>query len=168
MREGTERHYDKGDYFFRQGEVPKYISFIKTGSLKYVAMSADGTEHVVGLEAAGGFVAYFPFSLSGIPARTSVIAESPSDILCVSTQTLRDRLKDDIALREIVKVSTEALFGMVCDCHIALYTKTTEERYRDLISLDQQLFQHFSLKVIASLLNVTPTYLSRIRGKNTD
>ena len=45
MREGTERHYDKGDYFFRQGEVPKYISFIKTGSLTYVAMSADGTEH---------------------------------------------------------------------------------------------------------------------------
>lgn len=159
MREGTERHYDKGDYFFRQGEIAKYIGFIKTGTLIYTAISADGTEHVVGLEAAGEFVADFPFSLSGIPARTSVVAGSPSDILCISTKTLRDRLKGDMELREIVMVSTEALFGMVYDRHIALYTKTPEERYRDLISFDPHLFQHFSLKVIASLLNVTPTYL---------
>lgn len=166
LREGISRHYDKGDYFFRQGEVAKYIGFIKTGSFIYTAMSDDGTEHVVGLEFSGEFVADFPFSISGIPARTSVISESPSEILCVSTQTLRERLQGDAELREIVKVSTEALFGMVYDRHLALYTKTPEDRYRDLISFDPQLFQHFSLKIIASLLNITPTYLSRIRKKH--
>ena len=40
---------------------------------------------------------------------------------------------------------------------IALYTKTPEERYANLINYDTQLFQHFSLKVTASLLKGTLT-----------
>lgn len=168
LREGVVRHYDRGDYFFRQGEVAKYLGLVVSGTLIYSVMGADGTEHVIGLEYTDEFVSDFPFSITGTPARVSVIAQSPCEILCVSTQTLRERMDNDAALRETIRVTTEAVFGTLYDRHTALYTKTPEERYADLINFDPQLFQHFSLKVIASLLNITPTSLSRIRKKKID
>lgn len=165
LREGVARHYDKGDHFFRQGEVAKYLGLVVSGTLIYTVMGADGIEHVIGLEYADEFVSDLPFSITGTPARASVIAQSPCEILCVSTQTLRERMNNDPVLRETIRVTTEAVFGTLYDRHAALYTKTPEERYTDLINHDPQLFQHFSLKVIASLLNITPTSLSRIRKR---
>ena len=44
-----------------------------------------------------------------------------------------------------------------------LYVKTPQERYDDLINRHPDLFDLFSLKDIASFLNITPTHLSRLR-----
>lgn len=168
LREGETRHYNNGECFFRQGEVARYLGLVKSGTLVYSVMGGDGVAHVIGLEYADEFVADFPFSFSGGKARASVIADSPCEILCVPTQVIRERMGDDEELREAVRVTTEAVFGTLYDRAIALYTKTPEERYNDLITFDPQLFQHFPLKVIASLLNITPTYLSKIRKKYID
>lgn len=168
LSEGELRHYGKGEYFFRQGEVARYIGLIMSGTLIYSATGDDGIGHVIGLEYTDEFVADFPFSITGTPARASVIAESPCKILCVPTSILKERMHDDPEFREVVRITTEAVFGTLYDRAVALYTKTPEERYNDLISYDPQLFQHFSLKVIASLLNITPTYLSKIRKKSTE
>ena len=64
VEEGAICQFSKGEEFISAGEVARYIGYIKSGALKYVAYSADGTEHVVGLEFAGGFVADFPFHCS--------------------------------------------------------------------------------------------------------
>lgn len=166
LREGVRRHYDRGDYFFRQGEVAIYLGYVLSGTLVYAVCGADGVEHVVGLEYKGEFVSDFPFSISGTQARTSVIAQTPCDILCVPVKSLQERLSHDDELKDAIRITTEAVFGTLYDRHNALYTKTPEERYLELIDNDPQLFQHFPLKCIASYLNVTPTYLSKIRKKS--
>lgn len=53
---GTLRHFAKGEEFVSIGKVGRYFGFIQSGTLKYVARSADGTEHVVGLVFGNGFV----------------------------------------------------------------------------------------------------------------
>lgn len=65
VNDGVLRHYEKDELFAEVGQVARYIGYIKSGTLKYVAYSADGSECVVGLEFAGEFVADFPFSLFG-------------------------------------------------------------------------------------------------------
>ncbi len=162
-REGVLRHYDKGTDFFTVGNVAQYLGFIQSGTLKYVAYGQDGSEHVLGLEFAGEFVADFPFSFRGIPARTSVVATTPCDILCVSTRAVSEMMKSDNGLREVVMISTEAVFSTVYDRYAALYSQTSQERYNDLISRHPDLFNLFSLKDIASFLKITPTHLSRLR-----
>ena len=52
---------------------------------------------------------------------------------------------------------------MLYDRHIDLYSKSPQERYDELLRRDPNLFQLFSLRDIASLLNITPTHLSRLR-----
>ena len=163
QREGVLRHYDRGEDFFTVGSVARYLGFIQSGTLKYVAYGHDGIEHVLGLEFTDEFVADFPFSFRGIAARTSVVATTPCEILCVPTKTIGERMKGDVRLREVIMVSTEAVFSTVYDRYAAIYAQTPQERYNNLISRHPDMFNMFSLKDIASFLKITPTHLSRLR-----
>lgn len=163
LHEGVLRHYNRGEAFFSAGTVARYFGYIESGTLKYVAYSDDGSEHVLGLEFSGEFVSDFPFSLRGQKARSSVITETPCEIYCVSTAELGERLKTDPEFRDIVMTGTEAVFSTVYDRYMDLYCKTAQQRYNNLISKHPDLFSLFPLKDIASFLNVTQTHLSRLR-----
>lgn len=165
MKEGVLIHFNSGDYFFREGEVARYFGFIQSGTLKYTAYSDDGTEYILGLEFTDGFVSDFPFSFHGVKARTSVIAVTPCDILCVSTRVIQERLAGDSELTAVVLESTEAVFGTVYDRYKALYVQSPQQRYNELISKHPDLFSLFPLRDIASFLRITPTHLSRLRRK---
>lgn len=102
LREGTLRHFERGEEFVRVGEVAHHIGYISTGTLKYVAYSSDGVEHVVGLEFAGEFVSDFPFSLSGAKARVSIVALTTCDIYCFPVQEIVKRMKEDSNVKDIV------------------------------------------------------------------
>ncbi len=93
----------------------------------------------------------------------SIVAESPADVYCIPVKSVADRLQDDKRLRQIVARSTEAIFATVYDRYIELCTRSPQDRYDDLITRHPDLFSLFSLRDIASFLNITPTHLSRLR-----
>lgn len=160
---GELRHYEKGEEFITAGTVGRYIGYIKSGALKYVCYSDDGTPHVIGLEFAGHFVCDFPFSLYRNKSRSSIIATTPCDIYCIPSSWVAEQMQTDPRLREIIDDSTRKIFATVYDRFVDLYSKSPQQRYDELIALDPNLFNLFSLKDIASLLNITPTHLSRLR-----
>lgn len=163
LNEGELLTFHRGEAFVSVGEVGQYLGYIKSGTLKYVADSDDGTDHVVGFEFAGEFVADFPFSLYGVPARVSILAETPCEIYCVKASGIAEMMHHNAETAKIVMHATEALFSTVYDRYVALYTKSPRQRYIDLISSHPDIFSLFSLKDIASFLNITPTHLSRLR-----
>lgn len=165
VNEGELCRYCKGDEFVSVGEVARYIGYVKSGTLKYVAYDDRGVEHVIGLEFAGEFVADFPFSLKGEPSRVSIVADSDCEIYLVSVKKLADRLKTDAELSDLVATATESLFSQTYDRYISLQCQSAEQRYQALLLDHPDIFELFSLKDIASFLNVTPTHLSRIRAK---
>ena len=69
----------------------------------------------------------------------------------------------DEELHRKVGEATIALFDNTYDRYIDLRLKTAKERYDELIYAHKDLFMLFSLKDIASFLNITPTHLSRLR-----
>lgn len=164
---GQLRHYDKGEEFIAAGDVGRYIGYVESGALKYVCFSPDGTSHVVGLEFAGHFVCDFPGSLYRQKSRCSIIATVPCEIHCISSMEVSELMKTDEKVLRIVETSTREVFYTVYDRLVDLYSKSPQQRYDELLSRDPNLFQLFSLKDIASLLNITPTHLSRIRNTKT-
>lgn len=162
---GELRHYTRGEEFITAGTVGRYIGYVESGALKYVCYSSDGTPHVVGLEFAGHFVCDFPGSLYQLKSRCSIIATVPSEIYCISALEIAEQMEFDCRLREVVDATTRELFYTLYDRHNNLYTKTPQERYDELVTSDQTIFQVFSLQDIASLLNISPTHLSRLRKK---
>lgn len=165
VNEGELCRYAKGEEFACIGRIARYIGYVKSGTLKYVAYDDSGAEHIVGLEFAGEFVADFPFSLRGEPSRVAIVADSVCEIYRFSVRELTERLKSDTELSELVTKSTELLFSQTYDRYLQLYCQSPEQRYQTLVFHHPNIFELFSLKDIASFLNVTPTYLSRIRRK---
>ena len=163
VKEGKLLHFERGEDFAKVGQVARYVGYIKSGTLKYVAFSVDGTEHVVGMEFAGEFVSDFPFSLSGVEARVSIVAATACDIYCFPVSEIAKRMKEDMMVKDIVMRSAEAIFSTVYDRYMDLYCKSPQQRYEELVSRHPDLFALFSLKDIASFLNITPTHLSRLR-----
>lgn len=168
VENGVLRHYEKGEMFVTRGEVAKYVGYIKSGTLKYIAYGTDGAEHVIGLEFAGEFVADFPFSFYDMQARISIVAVTPCEIFCIPARDIARSMKSDDEMYRMVSESTNALFDTVYDRYINLHVKSAQERYEELIEKYEDIFSHFSLKDIASFLNITPTHLSRLRKNNND
>lgn len=160
---GKLRSYVIGEEFASVGYVARNIGFVKSGAFKYVAFADDGTEHVVGLVFPGEFVADFPFCFYDHSSSVSIVATRPSEIYELSTAELKHRINDDDVLRDKVLKDTDALFYMVYNRYISLYTKSASHRYEELLTNHTELFETFSLKDIASFLNITPTHLSRLR-----
>lgn len=166
LKEGELRRYSKGEEFISVGTSGRYIGYVKSGTLKYVAYSSDGSEHVIGLEFADEFVTDFPFSLYGLKSRVSIVAESDCEIACVPVSLVKKMMDEDRRIMEMVMHSTEAVFSTVYNRYVALYTQSPQQRYNEMISRYPNIFSLFSLKDIASFLNITPTHLSRLR-RNT-
>ncbi|MCM1503952.1 MAG: Crp/Fnr family transcriptional regulator [Muribaculum sp.] len=160
---GTLRRYAKGEEFVTAGKVGRYFGYIASGTLKYVAYSEDGTEHVMGFVFGNGFVADWPFCLYNMKAKLSIVAATDCEIYCIPTEAISELIETDPKFKDIVMHSTEALYTTVYDRYVAMYTQTPQERYNELISHHPDLFNLFSLRDIASFLNITPTHLSRLR-----
>lgn len=163
VRKGALRCLAKGEEFVSIGEVGRYIGFIVSGALKYVAYSDDGAEHVMGLVFGDGFVADWPFCLYGQRAKLAIVAVSDCEIFCIPSSTVKEIMDSDLDFRDIVMHSTEAVYATVYDRYVDLYRKSPQRRYEELIVRYPDLFDIFSLKDIASFLNITPTHLSRLR-----
>lgn len=166
VNKGTLRHFAKGEEFVSIGKVGRYIGFIQSGTLKYVARSADGTEYVMGLVFGEGFVADWPFCLYGKEAKLSIVAATDCEIYCVPSEEVKKCMDSDPQFRNVIMHSTEEVYTTVYDRYVDLYVKTPQQRYDELVSRHPDLFDLFSLKDIASFLKITPTHLSRLRKNN--
>lgn len=165
VNEGELCKYGKGEEFVSVGRIARYIGYVKFGTLKYVVYDERGREHVCGFSSEGEFVADWPFALRNEKARLAIIANSTCEIYRFPVKKIVERMKTDTDLSELVAKSTELIFYQTYDRYIALYSQSPEKRYSNLIDNYPDLFELFSLKDIASFLNITPTYLSRIRKK---
>ena len=163
--QGILRNYNKEEVFITIGNIGKYIGLIKSGSVKYVAYTSQNDERIVGLETVGGFAASWPFCLHGIPSLVSIIANTDSEIYCLPVSRLNELSKNSPELERQIAQSTEQVFYTAYERLIGFYTQTPIERYNELLNKCPRIFEIFDLKDIASYLNITPIYLSRIRKK---
>ena len=163
--EGKLKRLKKGESFLTIGFVCKYLGYIESGSFKYAAYTKKGEEKIVGLETVGGFVANWPYCLQHHASQVEIVANTDSEISCLPVSKIIKRMKEDGDFEKLVNKATDAMFYTIYDRMIDLYIKTPKERYIDLLKKCPVIFDIFDLKDIASYLNITPIYLSRIRKK---
>lgn len=91
-------------------------------------------------------------------------AITDSDVWVCSTNLFRQILKENIELRCVM---AEELCRQTHDRYLNLYRQSPKERYWELIRRCPNILQDITLKELASYLQITPTYLSRIRKEIT-
>lgn len=163
-KEGKLCQYKKGDYFLHRGETPKYFGFITSGSFKYTIIDTDGNEHITGLALCDTLAGDFYSSIREKASSVTLQAITDSEVWVCSTNLFRQILKENMELRCII---AEELFRQTHDRYLNSYRQSPKERYLELIRRCPNILQEITLKDLASYLQITPTYLSRIRKEIT-
>lgn len=164
VKEGKLCHYKKGEYFLHRRETPKYFGFITSGAFKYTIIDTDGNEHITGLALCDTLAGDFYSSIRKESSLVTLQAITDSDVWVCSTNLFRQILKENIELRCVM---AEELFRQTHDRYLNLYRQSPKERYWELIRCCPSILQDIMLKELASYLQITPTYLSRIRKEIT-
>lgn len=159
-KHGTLRHFKRGEYFARTGEVLKNAGWIVSGGFKHSLIDNDGNAKTVGFVFEGSALANYISSMHGKKMPTDIIALEDSDVLVIPASLIRERLMFDPTL--YIKFM-DALFEQAYGLVLNNYRSTPEQRYRQLLARYPRLFDLVSLGEIATYLNISRRQLHRIR-----
>lgn len=101
---------------------------------------------------------------TGEPSPIEIIALEKSTVLRISKSTI-EQLKQTPMGNMLFMIGSENDFIEKQKQHMAFLTKTSEERYLELLKNRPELLQRIHQKHIASYLGITAQSLSRIRKK---
>lgn len=157
---GELRHFRRGEYFARTGEVLKDAGWIVSGGFKHSLIDNSGNAKTVGFVFEGSVLANYISSMHGKKMPTDIIALEDSDVLVIPSSLIRERLMFDPTL--YIKF-LDALFEQAYEQVLNNYRSTPEQRYRQLLRSYPRLFEVVSLGEIASYLNISRRQLHRFR-----
>lgn len=160
QEEGRLRHYAKGDFFLRAGEVARHFGFIESGCFKYTVTDSAGEEHISGFAPRNNLAGDFYSAVRQAPALNNLEATADSAVWVIDTLTVRQYLDAHPAVKQAF---AEDMFRMAHERYLNLYRKSPKERYLELVTCYPEILQQVTLRELASYLQITPTHLSRIR-----
>ncbi len=159
-KQGTLRHFSRGEYFAHTGSMLKQLGWIMSGGFKHSLIDNAGNVKAVGFVFEGSILANYQSAMLGREMPTDIIALEDSEVLIVPAELLRERLTNDPTLN--IRFA-QALFEQAYTYILNDYRFTPAERYRQLTSRYPRITQLASLKEIASYLNISYRQLHRIR-----
>ena len=162
LKEGHVFEVEKDDFFFRKGELSRFVGYIKKGAFRYINYTSAGRLQIVGYSFQNDFVSDYGTFQS--QTQTVVYAQAIDDsaVYAITQKKVSQFLENykDAHFRSKI---AETFLAEIYNRLISLYCDTPQERYISLIEHHPGLLNMVSLKEIASFIGVTPETLSRIR-----
>lgn len=159
-----ERMIKKGEFFIRQGEIPRTIFFIQKGLMSIYNIAENGDT----------IIKKFFYEKSFVSVPASYITQTPS---LFSIEALEDTY--------ILEYSVDGFYSLIRQYHemaffhinymelnwivakepleISLKYRTAKSRYFDFLEEYKSILHRLKQHQIASFLGITPTQLSRIK-----
>ena len=163
-KNGKLCHYKKGEFFVRRGDVFRYAGIVQQGYFKYVVTDSKGNEHITSLALPGKIVGDYLSITQKIPCMTSIVAATNVEVLVCDCDILNKVFNED---RELHQLFSDSLFHNCYTEYLDMHRLSPKERYIALLKRCPDILQEITIGEVASYLNVTPTYLSRIRKEIT-
>ena len=166
--EGESVLYRKGDQLEREGDPARWFGYVTQGCFKYVTHGiSDDREHITWFSFEGEFVCDYPRSLYRYPAKSTIEAMVPSNVLRVSGNQLMQFFSQSIETMQLRSVIGEHILCQFHERYLDLHRATARERYELLLRRCPGIVEHLDLQDLASFLCITPNYLSTIRKSIT-
>ena len=168
MEHGEKRVMERGETLEEAGEPAQWVAYVERGCFKYMVHNdEEGKDYCTGFAFEGEFVADFPYCLDGDTSEVTIEADMLCEIRVISGKELQALFDSDPKLMQHNVNILKNLFKMVYARDLDHYRYTARGRYRRLLERCPQVVQILSLKDIASFLNITPIYLSKLRREIT-
>lgn len=160
----TLREFSKGDHLFRQGDVCRYLFFIKKGLVRVYYNSSKGKEITLWFSSEDTIVTAIDSYYLNKPTRDSCEALEDLEVYTITPSQLETLLNNEKGAHIVFHIMFEVTRKMA-DLNESIKFRSAEERYLSLTSNYPDILQRVSLGQIASYLGITQETLSRIRGK---
>ncbi len=155
----------KGTHLLQQGEICRLQYFVIEGCLRTYTVDEHGLEHIIQFSQANWWTSDLYSGLTQTPAEHSIDALVHSSVMILPFE------KMEWLYAEVPKF--ERFFRILYQNAIVSHFRrtresmelTAEERYLRFTERYPDLQQLVSQKHIASYLNITPEFLSKIRNK---
>ena len=158
------KKYKKGEFLFIEGEEPKWLTFLITGSVKLYKTTANCKEIFIHQLAPMNFVAEV-VNFENIPNPASAIFTISGEVLKINYEKFEAQFltKPEICMKFLksmaqkIRITTNLL-------HQELIL-SSEEKVARFILNHEDLFNELKHTKISSILNMTPETFSRILNK---
>ncbi len=150
--------------FLRAGDRATEVGAVISGALREYFLLEDGTERTKGFNLVGDFAGSLSDLLLDGPARTHVVAETPTVVLVTPWSAYRDLVETRPAWGRFAREIAERLYRLKVQREYELLALDATERYRLALERWPQLESTFTQRDIASYIGITPVHLSRLRS----
>ncbi len=156
----------KNDYLLQMDQYAQSIHFVKSGYLRVFAYNESGEKEITQwISNQGMFLTDLSSFIFDTPSRWNIQALSNCELYTVSKENYQ-------SIGAYVKNWPELEKLFIAKCFITLENRvfsqlsmTAEEKVRNLLELNPDIFLQVPLQYIASMLGMTPETLSRVRRK---
>lgn len=163
LRLAREITIKKGEYFVREGQVPRKFGFVVSGLFRYLYMNQKGTEYTKNFIPESQFITAYSAMISGQPSRMFIEALEDSVVLEIQyTDWQKLRLVHPVWNLFLVALLEKA-FTIKENRERELLLSDAAERYALFLQEFPGLENRVKQRQIASYLGISPVSLSRIR-----
>lgn len=159
-----QKEISKGDHLFKEGELCRYLFYIKKGLVRIYYYSDKGKEITLWFSSEDTLVTAIDSFYLHKPTRDYCIALEDLVVYTITQSQLETLLNSEKGAQIVFHIMYEVTRKMA-ELNESTRFRTAEERYTSLISNYPAILQRVSLGQIASYLGITQETLSRIRGK---
>ena len=156
------RQLKAGECLIRQGEVPSHICFLMCGVIRGFVIDVNGKDITDCIAFRRGDAA-MPDNDFTQPASITIEALTDGKVVCITADEVVRLLKEYPSLEELYRKLLFISSSRHRDLKMAAYQYTAIQRYQWFLTEYPGLIDKISHKHIASLLNMTPVTLSKIR-----
>lgn len=160
------KHYRKGEFLTREGQVENYIYFLNTGATRNY-FTRDGKEFTVDFHFEGEFVTAYYSLITRELSSVSIELLEDAEVVAMPYKFMNEFYAKYHNGERIGRLIAEYQYIRRLRKEMDLLSRTAEERYHELLRRNPVLIQQISVKHLSSYLGIQPESLSRIRKQQT-
>jgi len=162
-----EEVYKKGILFKKQDTVIQNLGFLVDGSVRSYFINEKGEEITSEVLQSKNFLSDIISIRTNEKSPLVIEILENSNVLVASMENVWVLLNENITFNILLREYMGDRVMQLLKHHLLFLNGTAKQRYDYLIATNPSLFNKFPLRYIASMIGVTPTQLSRIRGKKS-
>ena len=156
---------EKNELLVVHGQTNQRSFFVGSGCLRIYFITEDGQEATRYLAFENNFAIALCSFISNEPSLEFIQALEPTELLYISSSDFYYLLEVIPAWEKFYRYYLEKAYVNNTNRLMSFLTLDATERYKQLMSINPQIIQRLSNRIVATYLNISQETLSRLKSK---
>lgn len=163
INSSTNKHLDKSDFYIKEGEMCKSVTFVLSGILRSFYTSDKGDDITYCITFPNNFMTAYSSFLTSQPTQENIQAITATELLIIPKEKIEKLAHNNHNWVLFQKAIAEQQYIELEKRIFLLQGSNATKRYSDLMKNQPKYIQNIPLQYLASYLGVSQRHLSRIR-----